>query len=584
MRGGQPRIRLRKAIALGLLTAVLGGCDGTGAEAANQPSPGTTALGDWGHFLSMRPRIHLNNPEGRAFALTFHTMLWPNARWNPESVSVRVVDPTGSVVFWDAKPVQNNRIDLEVAEGEPGVYVIDWGRSRDGDAWAGPNFWLETDLPGSVVWTGDPSIDAPAELSAVEQRRPFFQASVPRRWWFWVPEDVSRFVIRAQRTERHMSQREAWGLIVHSPRGQRVDVLWGQPPRTARSAYRQEMEREIMVVPGSSGRFWSIEVRNGDAHQYASVNFTFEGLPPYIARSPEEWFDGDTGERPPVSLYDTSPYVQAAYVDPNPERWPHLEHWVPSPSLGDPDGVQIRGPGRFALWNPEGRVLALALADYVPRSGANGRESVPTEADVVITDATGSVSRQAMTVPHYHGNVDPPQPVAALEHSGVHTVAVNGVERWWAFTYPATPLVLLGEETSKGGRFTLEVGTARNWYLLVPPGTSSFRVRASAAHATDVFLLEVNAPDRTVALVHGREGEMEVDVPGGLDGKVWHLRADIASASRLVTEGRASPRYLGVYLTLELVGVPPILSPTWEQWFDPADPVPPFQRSGIENR
>ena len=36
-----------------------------------------TAIGDWGHFVLNRPRIFLNNPEGKAFTVTIHMMGWP---------------------------------------------------------------------------------------------------------------------------------------------------------------------------------------------------------------------------------------------------------------------------------------------------------------------------------------------------------------------------------------------------------------------------------------------------------------------------------------------------------------------------
>ncbi len=554
-------------------------CCQTGC-AGDPPEPlAGSALGDWGHFLSMRPRIHVDNPDGRAFTLTFHTMLWPVAQWNPDEVAIRVDGPDGEPVVWELFAVDGSRIILELPAGEPGVYTVDWGRKPGNDEWRGPNFWLETDLPRSVVWTGDPATGAPSDRSAVEQRRPFFQASVPRRWWFWVPDDVDRFVVRAQRTERHMSQREAWGLTVFSPRGQRMEVLWGQPPRTARAAYRQEMERVVEVVPGSGGRFWYIEVRNGDAHHFANVNFTFEGIPPYIARSPEAWFDGSTGERPPAHPYDKSSFVQAAYEPEDPERRPHLEHWTPTPALGDPDGSFIRGGTGAALWNPEGRPLRFALGAYLSRD-------LEGEATVVFGHpVSGAREERRMPVPHYHEGVDPPEEAEFLGEVGVHLIDVSGAARWWAFTYPATPVVLRGVQTGRRSAFHLEVGNARNWYFFVPPGTGDFTVRASTGDPAHHVLVEVNAPDRVVEIIHGPKGARRIEVPAGLDGKVWHLRTDIGSASRLHTgDDRARPRYLSINLSLELEGVPPFLSPTWEQWFDPSNPEPAFARGATLRR
>ncbi len=563
-----------------LAGALLAGPSGC-SKAQAREAGGGSALGDWGHFLSMRPRIHLLNPEGRDFSVTFHVMLWPNAKWNPETVPVRITGPDANDVIWKSFRVEGNEVSIAVSASGKGVYTIDWGRELEGTRWSGPNFWMETDLEHSVVWTGDPTTGAPAELSAVEQRRAFFQASVPRRWWFWVPEDVGTFLVRAQRSERHMSQREAWGLTITSPRGQRTNVLWGQPPRTARGDYRQEMEQVVEVVPGSGGRFWSIEIRNGDAHHHSSVNVTFEGIPPYMARSPEEWFDADTGTTAPALAYDGSSFIQAAYLDPDPERWPNLEHWSPSPSLGDPDGILIRGSGRFALWNPEGRKLKLALGDYLPRSDENETNAGVAEVGIEHL-GFGRMSDLTMKIPHYHFGVAPPEIAEPLSAEGVYGVTVSGVERWWAFTYPATPLVLWGEGTEMKGRFSIEVGTARNWYFYVPQGTTTFKLAASVAHETDVVLIEVNTPDRTVGMIYGSTAERTFEVPAGMDGKIWHLRMDIGSASRMITS--PPPRYLGVYLTLELEGVPPFLAPTWEQWFDPRDPTPPLQRAGMGRR
>jgi hypothetical protein len=44
------------------------------------------------------------------------------------------------------------------------------------------------------------------------------------------------------------------------------------------------------------------------------------------------------------------------------------------------------------------------------------------------------------------------------------------------------------------------------------------------------------------------------------------------------TDGGPESRYLGLYTTLELKGVPGLLSPTWEQWFDPDHPLPAMDR------
>jgi hypothetical protein len=79
-------------------------------------------------------------------------------------------------------------------------------------------------------------------------------------------------------------------------------------------------------------------------------------------------------------------------------------------------------------------------------------------------------------------------------------------------------------------------------------------------------------------MIYGRKGEVTVTVPPGLDGKIWHLRVDIGSGTVMVTDGGPESRYLGIYATLDVKGVPGLLSPTWEQWFDPARPLPTMER------
>ncbi len=80
--------------------------------------------------------------------------------------------------------------------------------------------------------------------------------------------------------------------------------------------------------------------------------------------------------------------------------------------------------------------------------------------------------------------------------------------------------------------------------------------------------LAIAAPDRTIAVIYDNAGEKIIRVPAGLDGKIWHLRPDTASASRMVT--LEDPyRYQEMRLTVGLRGVPGLLAPTWEQWFDP---------------
>jgi len=530
---------------------------------APAPAAADTALGDWGHFLSYAPKILLHNPEGKAFTVTVHVMCWAVRRWNRPAVPVRLTAPDGKVLLDGEQALTDAEATLEVPAGAKGVYVLE----------PKGNCWVSSSLDRSVVWTGDPT------AHAVEGRRTVFQASVPRRWWFYVPPDVTKFTCRAQRADRYMSQREDWGFFVVSPRGQRIRALWGQPPHTPPGQYRQDQTVEVEVEPGAAGRFWAVDVRLGDSHNYSNINFCLDGVPPYLARSPEEWFDPDAGAPPKAALYDETPFIQSARIEEVLKaRWPNLQHFSPCPSLGDPDGVEVLGDARFALWNPEGRELKMRIGTYLPRTLGGKGDELPV-ADVTAVGPDGkAVLQRKVPLAHIHeSHGHPDLPLGAQE--GVTTVSVAGAERFLAFTYPATPLVLLGAPGEGGwGRFRFSAGTVRNWYFLVPRGTKSFAVRAAAEHETDVMHFEVCAPDRTMALIYDRAGERTVEVPPGLDGKVWFLRPDVGSATRMVTTRPEGGRYLDLYLTIELKGVPALLAPTWEQWFDPAAPCVPAGR------
>jgi hypothetical protein len=528
-----------------------------------------TALGDWGHFMTSWPAIYLNNPAGREFTLTVHVQRWPIKTWNPGQVPVRVTAPDQKVVFDGQVKLEDATCKVEVPAGPKGVYQLEVHKFREGG-----NFWVESSLDQSVVWTGKPT------GHVWESRRLVFQASVPRRWWFWVPKGTTAFICRAQRAHSYMSQREDWGFFIITPRGQRIRALWGQPPNTPRNEWQQEQVVEVEVEPGAGGRFWCVEVRLGDSHNYSKPNFGLDGVPPYLARSPEEWFDPATGQSPAIDPYDESPFIQSARTESvMKEKWPNLEHFSPCPSLGDPDGVEVLGDARFALWNPEGRDLGFRIGTYLPRREPGD----PAMAQVKIAGPDGQVVLdKKLPMLHIHHNDGHPTDVLKTG-KGVSFVDVSGVERWMSFTYPATPLVLVGKETEEGWkRFLFSSGTVRNWYLFVPKGVTEFSIRAAARQETDIVHLEVCAPDRTLALIYDNKGERTVKVPRGLDGRIWYLRPDVGSATRMVTEG-AEPRYLDLCLTVDIKGIPGYLAPTWEQWFDPASPVPAGKRSALLN-
>jgi hypothetical protein len=257
--------------------------------------------------------------------------------------------------------------------------------------------------------------------------------------------------------------------------------------------------------------------------------------------------------------------------------------------LGDPDADELRCPAQVALWNPEDRELRFVIGTYLPRGmfpdeedqKKHGWEHLPEEAhdhaDILITGTDGTpVLKESAPLLHLHGHERWDRTIRTGK--GVATVDITGAEHFWTYTYPATPAVLVGETIEDNWRrFRFEIGTARSWFFFVPKGVRSFAVRARAAHDTDVIDMEVNAPDRTAARLFGNRGEQTVTVPDGLDGKVWHVHVDFGEATTFVSD-LPRPRFPSLDITLDLQGVPGYLAPTWEQWFDPRNPVPPVRR------
>lgn len=525
-----------------------------------------TAAGDWGHFLRYAPRLFLLNPDGRDFSVAVHPMRWPVPQWNAAQVALRLTAPDGSLVADGRLPVADDAVRVAVPKGQKGVYQLEVNLPATHPV-GGPDFWVESSLDRCVVGTGKPA------GHAVLDRWLIVQCSVPRRWWFWVPPGTKSFTCSSQWINSYQSQREDWGITVFSPRGQRVRTLWGDldydrgRPFTTDAA--RTMSVTVNVEPGAAGHFWCVELRFADSHNYSKVSFSLDGVPPYVARSPEEWFSPETGAVADVPQYWDEAFMQFARSKEG-DAWPWLMHFSPCPSLGDPDGAEIRGDARFFLANAEDRALKFRIGSYLPRDMGS---KTPQQAHVTATTADGgTVLDQHRPIEHLHGEHGAPEPMPATGKGPVR-VAVSGVERWFAFTYPATPVVLAGKELGGGwSRFSLECGTARNWYFSVPAGTREFSVRAAAQQATDVMNLEINAPDRTVAMIYDNRGERTITVPPGLDGRIWHVRCDIGSATSMPNQPGAAARYLHLGLDLEVKGIPAFLAPTREQWFAPAVP------------
>lgn len=534
------------------------------------PAWAYTAVGDGGHYLRYAPKVYLYNPDGRAFSLSIHLMRWPVAAWNLSTASVRLTGPDGRKIIDGPVKFIGNSKEVEIPAGATGVWLLEMNLPAE-HVFKGPEFWVESSLERAVVYTGNPHA---SEIvgNALAGRWLVVLCAVPRRWWFWVPPGTKSFLVNTQWIQNYQSQREDWGITIFSPRGQRVRSLWGDLDldrgRPFNSPQSRTASAVVNVEPGNSGHFWSVEMRLADSHNYSKISLSLDGVPPYVARSPEEWFDPTASSLVPnLSPYDHDAFIQSALDTRMRASWPWLENFSPSPSLGDPDGSQIRGDAKFAIFNPQNAPLKLRIGTYLPRDTGSIKKH---HALVQITNSKGRmIFNREDPILHIHGVDGQPYPIPETG-KGTATISVNGTERWFAFTYPATPLVLIGQKLDNGwSRYNMEVGTARHWYFYVPRHTTSFAVRTMTAHSGDYLELQVNAPDRTVAILYGKQGEQKIDVPPGLDGKVWHLRVDIGSGSRFQTDGGTETRYLGIYASIDLNGVPPFISPTWEQWFDP---------------
>ena len=529
------------------------------------PSPpaGGALIGDFGHYLTGGTTdVLLLHEDGGPFTFTLHRYNWvfePGTGWNNPRIRVTVTGPDGTELLKTDVETHESGARVEVPAGGSGVYRVRVHAH-------GLNYWhLHTGLPHAVATAGG--------------GREFTSAPiVARRWYFFVPEATRTFRLRTWGYGGR-SQREDHGLIIRSPQGQRMGMLWDNPNPMVRDGEilwgrdRDDLEQvlDIVVEPGSDGRFWSIEIGMGDAHIWSNFPLALEGVPPYLAPSPEQWFDPETGTVPTPKRYEDTAYVRKALPEDGAERWPHFAHWMPgasggrkdwmaAPAIGDNASNHLRTPNRFALWNPEGRELALHLADYVPRDPV-----AANTADVRILDVDGHELDAFTTTALGHDALF----VRTLEFTGIRHIEVDRIERFWAFTYPGTPAVLVGDAIDAGWhRFRIESGAQRHWYFRVPPGTRSFEVRIDTHDPAGIAAVDVNAPDRTIARLYGHRQVVDVLVPAGQDDRIWHLSIAPGSATRYYpADDRARNPVLS--LDLDLKGVPPYLAPTWEQWFDP---------------
>jgi hypothetical protein len=146
---------------------------------------------------------------------------------------------------------------------------------------------------------------------------------------------------------------------------------------------------------------------------------------------------------------------------------------------------------------------------------------------------------------------------------------------YFPWTQPTTPIVWAGKPMPDGSAvFPMQIGIARHWFFKVPKGSKTFSVGVTVADPAHVLLAEVHAPDRMADVLYvrggGKKQGVEVDVPAGLDDKIWFVRTEVGSATRFVSEApNSSSSRVRITADLELRGVPGYLAPTWEQWFEP---------------
>ncbi|HUW32161.1 MAG TPA: hypothetical protein VM223_11165 [Planctomycetota bacterium] len=499
-------------------------------------------LGDGGHFFEFMEYAYANNPDGRAFTFTVHRDVSP-AEWaNRGDVPVTVLGPDGAEIAKQAIRSGEGRITISVPAGTPGVYRL---RVEGGYT------WLACSLDRFVAGCGDWTMkDGPFKTFMIH-------AIVPRRWYFFVPQGTSTFQFKTT-VMPFQSHKEDYGLILMSPKGQRMAGLFGGKPREVERTLPNDprpVVATIEVDPGTDGRFWSIWACGGNSHNYSDLQVQVTGVPPYFAPTPEQWFDPSTGKPAPVTLADeiVGPKFRENYC-----------LFTVAPFLGDLDYNGIRGPATIFISNRDNRKIDFYSGSYFLPAG---RFPITYR----VTGPRGAVVAQAES---FMAHSEPMEWAhVEIPPSGAGTYRIDaGAEHWLAWSEPSVPMVLAGKPTPDGGHsFPLEIGIARNWFFKVPPGVRKFGVKATVADPAHVLQAEVHAPDRLMDLLMargGRQCEIDIDVPDGLDGKIWFLRLSVGSATRFLSEDIRAPRHVRINADLELRGVPGYLSPTWEQWFE----------------
>ena len=522
------------------------------------PAGRASQIGDAGHFIAQfPPDIFVNNPEGRPFTVTVHPYIWPIRQFIGEC-RFEVTGPEDQKAVSAGGRVTEGPLVLRVEATGKGVYRLRGRLSGYGLC------WVECDLDQMVAHCGD---IGPVVEAQPGYRPLMLHAIVPRRWYFYVPQGVESFEVQ-QVIGTWQSHREDHGIVVMSPRGQRVAALYGGlSVKSDRPKKPRFISRTIETDAGTTGRFWSIWATGGDSHCYTDMRIVLKGVPPYVAPTPEQWFDPTTGKAPPKLVYDTSQIRMIdskAEPDPKTGRRPSTDRylWAPAPFLGDEDFNGFRGPATVYLQNPDNREIEFGAGSYL----VPGEGQMPVQ--YIVTDPEGNrVLSESRTFVHqgrYSVRIPP-------RGGGVYRMDVEA-HTWYAWSEPAVPMVVEGKRSARGHTFALQLSIARHWFFMVPEGARQFGVSVEVVDPDHVLLLEIHAPDRLMQPLHvrgGRPQKVTIEVPPRLDGKIWFLRTEVGSPTRFVSENADRPRHVRIDTDLTLFGVPGYLAPTWGQWFDP---------------
>lgn len=253
-----------------------------------------------------------------------------------------------------------------------------------------------------------------------------------------------------------------------------------------------------------------------------------------------------------------------------------------SPALA---GSRIGDAGHFFIhlpdvWvnNPEGKVFQVTVHRHVwPADwGNNGTYSVR-----VLAPDGACVASNAIAISNEHVTVDVPAGA-----KGVYRLDIKpgGYGLTWVESSLDQIVIGTGDYDLKDSpfhTFDLHVMVPRRWYFYVPAGTRGFQVKHTVqpfqSHREDYgFLVMSPRGQRMNAWYGGKPLDVEtrspnspiavertVEVDEGAAGHFWSIWAT----------GGDSHNFSD--LQIQLKGVPNVLAPTPEQWFDPSTGLPP---------